>query len=275
MLPLRIIMLMKFTLVRRKKKWKNLKLWHSVTVTLGATTWCFPKTGVKSFSWIFSSCVSLIRQGIIFINIWFQKARPFVKRIYFYIFYKTGKLIGKNTVTWVWCNWFQGSLVLPLRVNRCRFPTSSLARPAQRLLRRVREVPEGCRHRDDVWRVWTWGSRPTRHPPLRQHHRDANRWLFTNLFVPKSWTVLLLNIMLCNCINWSSFLVRFKWLMILASALSTEVLELTDWASYQEILRKREADLIAEPRSEDHPNLKEIRRRLVTMIEEAAECNFI
>ena len=63
--------------------------------------------------------------------------------------------------------------------------------------------------------------------------------------------------------------------MILASALSTEVLELTDWASYQEILRKREADLIAEPRSEDHPNLKEIRRRLVTMIEEAAECNFI
>jgi hypothetical protein len=64
-------------------------------------------------------------------------------------------------------------------------------------------------------------------------------------------------------------------LMILTSALSTEVLELTDWVSYQEIVRKRDADLIAEPKSEDHPNVKEIRRRLVTMIEEAAECNFI
>jgi len=63
--------------------------------------------------------------------------------------------------------------------------------------------------------------------------------------------------------------------MILTSALSTEVLELTDWVSYQEIVRKRDADLIAEPKSEDHPNVKEIRRRLVTMIEEAAECNFI
>lgn len=63
--------------------------------------------------------------------------------------------------------------------------------------------------------------------------------------------------------------------MILTSALSTEVLELTDWVSYQEIVRKRDADLIAEPKSEDHPNLKEIRRRLVTIIEGAAECNFI
>jgi hypothetical protein len=63
--------------------------------------------------------------------------------------------------------------------------------------------------------------------------------------------------------------------LILNLALSAEALELTDWASYQEIVRKREVDLVAEPKSEDHPNLKEIRRRLITMIEEAAECNFI
>jgi len=38
---------------------------------------------------------------------------------------------------------------------------------------------------------------------------------------------------------------------------------------------QREEDIGGEPKEDDHPNIKEIRRRLVAMIEEAAEYNFI
>jgi hypothetical protein len=46
-------------------------------------------------------------------------------------------------------------------------------------------------------------------------------------------------------------------------------------SSFREILRKQEADISDPPKPEDHPNVTELRRRLLTMIEEAAECNFI
>jgi len=46
-------------------------------------------------------------------------------------------------------------------------------------------------------------------------------------------------------------------------------------SSLNETMRKREADISNAPKDEDHPNVREMRRRLVTMIEEAAECNFI
>ncbi len=46
-------------------------------------------------------------------------------------------------------------------------------------------------------------------------------------------------------------------------------------SSLKDLELQREADIGGEPKDDDHPNIKEIRRRLVAMIEEAAECNFI
>ena len=46
-------------------------------------------------------------------------------------------------------------------------------------------------------------------------------------------------------------------------------------SSLKDLELQREADISGEPKDDDHPNIKEIRRRLVAMIEEAAECNFI
>ena len=39
--------------------------------------------------------------------------------------------------------------------------------------------------------------------------------------------------------------------------------------------QKRAVDISGEPKPDDHPMILEIRRRLMAMLEEAAECNFI
>jgi len=59
------------------------------------------------------------------------------------------------------------------------------------------------------------------------------------------------------------------------NVLSPNEIEWGNWDSFSKLNRKREIEIGGLPTPEDHPMVTEIRRRLVGIVLEAAETNFI
>ena len=59
------------------------------------------------------------------------------------------------------------------------------------------------------------------------------------------------------------------------NVLSPNVVSLDGWNAISQMNKKREEEIGGLPTPEDHPMITEIRRRLVGMVLEAAEINFI